>query len=1192
MRGRERAFWTVIAAVAALGAAAALAACRPAPAASLVPPTPTCESATCENGVCENYLDLGSRVHIRSLVEGPTGTLWVATDGAGVIRYDGTVWCYYTKLHGLLDDRVDALAVDDQGAVWTGTVKGLAALHPDDPCWRSHRDLTDQEVRALFLEGDTLWVGTLLRGVTRWQDGNQLQQYDEDWLHFCQTLAWDGNEDWLWVGTVGKGLCALTVDGRLPLTITRKNGLPSNGVRALWLTDDGVLWVGTEGGLARVERGRVTGVYTAPHGLPSREKVPPLVTTLVGDGAGGLWLGTHRGQVNFEPESGCEDITDSSSGSSDWSLVHFDPVSGCVDRKLFGEFDVEALLLTRDGTLWIGGEGHVVPHPLPWTSVGLKETTALAGLDGQLWVGTADGKVRVGSEYAQDARGFEPLVCHVSTQEAIAGPIYALLPQSADEVWVGTKQGAVQIVSGCIASDLIRLPQDDRPGVQALAGDSEGGLWLGGPGGLVRLDGAGGERVYTKADGLASTTVYALWADEKERGGRVWVGTYRGLFVADPPWDALHPVTITKSLEETTVRALYRTGDVLWVGTDGGIGRFNEECASEVQPVRGVGTNREVLAIGGIGADDRRVWFRTDEGLLVLDDNDTCVSEDDVAAVWEKEPGDNYAEEALWPVDADRVWMTTREGLAYHRLSPHAPAVQAWRQVAGEDSFSSFEEPLNHRQTNVTVHLCGGDLGDNTPGVTYRYQRQPDDSPESWHSTIENHLSYTLTAGSVYTFSVVAFDGDLNPSPLKSLEFEVKAVPLAEWLFGQTWFRVLLVVLAVAAILWIVAQIIQYLRLKKYADFVLEVARAGTDQLQVTVRVGGRRVLDEATFPLPWEKTTRLARQIAAEPYGQSLLKDLGQQLGAGLLSPALRSELGDDRLARLRLDFAADDDDKELAGLPWELAFDPQGLGFLGQRADTALVRYVKPDKKWKRPRIRKTLRVLVVMAQPREVELLDLVQEKARLDEILTAIEGVEIAYLYGVHAAELVEKRAKTRDLPRQLAKRLAEGWDVLHFVGHAGRDRLAETSEGAEVVLWCEDRRGNYLALGPDELGTMLDGLAGEGKLPKLVVLNACKTANIESKLVQTILDSGVGAVVGMQWPVLDVAARTFVDGFYGTLVDNGQVDYAVSVARNRISSKVGTGRGDWAAPVLVMRTFDGIIFKRTWYDILLSIIRRR
>ena len=61
-------------------------------------------------------------------------------------------------------------------------------------------------------------------------------------------------------------------------------------------------------------------------------------------------------------------------------------------------------------------------------------------------------------------------------------------------------------------------------------------------------------------------------------------------------------------------------------------------------------------------------------------------------------------------------------------------------------------------------------------------------------------------------------------------------------------------------------------------------------------------------------------------------------------------------------------------------------------------------------------------------------------------------------------------------------------------------------------------------------------------------------------------------------MLDVAARASAAGFYGTLVRHGQVDYAMSMARNQMAQEVGLGQRDWTALVLVMQVSDGFLFE--------------
>ncbi|MCY7376033.1 MAG: hypothetical protein LH472_08695, partial [Pyrinomonadaceae bacterium] len=74
--------------------------------------------------------------------------------------------------------------------------------------------------------------------------------------------------------------------------VTLFNGLPSDNVRAIAQTPDGILWFGTDGGLARFDGRRVETV--ALEGLESNR-----ILALEMNVAGELWIGTDAGATRF-----------------------------------------------------------------------------------------------------------------------------------------------------------------------------------------------------------------------------------------------------------------------------------------------------------------------------------------------------------------------------------------------------------------------------------------------------------------------------------------------------------------------------------------------------------------------------------------------------------------------------------------------------------------------------------------------------------------------------------------------------------------------------------------------------------------------------------------------------------------------------------------------------------------------------
>jgi ligand-binding sensor domain-containing protein len=90
-------------------------------------------------------------------------------------------------------------------------------------------------------------------------------------------------------------------------SVTVFNGLPSDAVRAISQTQDGVMWFGTDNGVARFDGRRV---QTFAFDDPESNRIVTLKT----DAEGNLWVGTHNGAFvysahGFQPVAGTENLT-------------------------------------------------------------------------------------------------------------------------------------------------------------------------------------------------------------------------------------------------------------------------------------------------------------------------------------------------------------------------------------------------------------------------------------------------------------------------------------------------------------------------------------------------------------------------------------------------------------------------------------------------------------------------------------------------------------------------------------------------------------------------------------------------------------------------------------------------------------------------------------------------------------------
>ncbi len=296
---------------------------------------------------------------VPSLAEGRGGALWVATDGGGLNRFDprtGRFTQFTTANTNLRTDAVVGVLEGRRGDVWVADWgAGIARFDPSRRRFTAYTtattNLPDNNVYELLEDrAGRLWIGTWhgvvaefdrARGVVTRRYAVTPPGVDRSAVVRLRELR-DGK---LAVGLMDGGLTLLDpatgaqrhygADGPGPARLT------SNRVRALLEgdgaggppADSGVLWIGTEGGLDRLDRvtGRVTHFGVAD-GLASE-----FVMGILHGGDGRLWISTDRGVTRFDPRRR--------------TGRHFTRADG-LPR---GEFLMRSSLRARDGTLYFGG---------------------------------------------------------------------------------------------------------------------------------------------------------------------------------------------------------------------------------------------------------------------------------------------------------------------------------------------------------------------------------------------------------------------------------------------------------------------------------------------------------------------------------------------------------------------------------------------------------------------------------------------------------------------------------------------------------------------------------------------------------------------------------------------------------------------------------------------------------------------
>src|SRR5262245_43220621 len=273
---------------------------------------------------------------------------------------------------------------------------------------------------------------------------------------FAQSLA-QTQDGYLWIGTSG-GLARF--DGVSFVVFNRENtpAFPDDSVYSLLVTKDGTLWAGTEGGgLIRYKDGRFR-VFGPAEGLTNG-----LARVIDEDRKGRRWVGTDAALFRRRTDS----------------VLRVDGPDQAP------KISARGICEDRAGRLLVGGRGLLILRGTEASYYTSNESLADNSIrtirqtaDGALWIGTISGLRRLD----QGING-DPFMMPKILSGANIG---VLLESRRGELWIGAYgQGLMRFQSGRIIrfSAPSSLPHNN---VLALFEDNEDNVWVGAQGGLLR----------------------------------------------------------------------------------------------------------------------------------------------------------------------------------------------------------------------------------------------------------------------------------------------------------------------------------------------------------------------------------------------------------------------------------------------------------------------------------------------------------------------------------------------------------------------------------------------------------------------------------------------------------------------------------------------------------------------------------
>ena len=338
-----------------------------------------------------------------------------------------------------LSNDVWALAEDEQGGLWVGTLGGLFRVDFGEPLFWAEPAIKGVAVSAILVEGNSAWFGTIGAGLIHFRDGAVVRRYR---------------------GSSG--------------------GIPGDIVWTAHRDGSGRLWIGTNLGLAVLDE-KTSRFLSVP--LP-QEAAGPSVNVVASDGRGGLYIG---GSGLMHIRKGATKV--------DW-------IAGSRGGQKPGPSNVQAIHVRTDRTVWVGDEFNFL--------------------------------FRV--DFSPDGRG----AVNVTDSEA-------LFPG-------------------------LDLPL--RTAVRDIVEGSDGTLWLASESGLIAIEAdRSSARIWTMADGLPSNLVFGI----VNAADNLWLSTGRGLALFNTEQAEVESLRENRDLTsaEFNRRARFMSDDgQLWFGGSDGIVRF------------------------------------------------------------------------------------------------------------------------------------------------------------------------------------------------------------------------------------------------------------------------------------------------------------------------------------------------------------------------------------------------------------------------------------------------------------------------------------------------------------------------------------------------------------------------------------------------------------------------------------------
>lgn len=773
-------------------------------------PQYTFKRLTMADGMISNY--------IIDIIQDKQGYIWIASE-SGLCKFDGKDFTTYNINDSTT--RGNTLSVlfynKADNTVWIGTQQnGISIFDCKEQKFTTNRvpDMISKDIADLSPAVDGgVWITHYHLGIDYYNNKTKKVTHyrtkEIKGLSGNFRCTADDGKGHLYVGLHKGGLAIIDIQKRTA-KVYRHNpqnphSLPNNTVRCIFISPTNAIWIGTDKGLALFNPHKEQFITFKNQPENPNSLLSNQINDIGESKDGKLWVCTHMGGVSVL------DLNENVFTSPE--DLHFQNIRVTNDLHGISSPNAKCFLQDSFGNIWLGnyrGGVDFLSYNQPVFQTLAYHTLKDGALtDKQVWGLAIDSKSRIWLGGENEIAIFNPdmKLQKILSLTGKANPhthASVIFKDKKGIIWLGLYKDGI-LTCDPQTEKITRIELDDKSADICCFYEENNKIWIGTQNGLYSWE--NGKVIEEKEinEQLPDIMIHGI---QRDRQGKLWLGTFKGLFVFSPKGKRIMHFDISNGMESNAVNSLYiDSKGSLWATTRAGIayisdtknpilkiynhkqGLINENVRSIIEDEKGaiwLSTN------GGIAqwkSDEKRFLNYTwHQGVPRGDFMDGSVCKDKNGNLFfGSQNGACYfnPEHIIENIQIDSVKIT--EFKCYGFFSPNS--------LGAIIPIIDNEVHLSYQYSTFTISFSVMDFSQ-TPQVEYAYTMEG--LGKTWFETgSENRITFRNLRPGEYTFKVKAKMRN-QPWGEKFTSIQIFIAPPI-WL---TWYAKLFYTILIAFILF------------------------------------------------------------------------------------------------------------------------------------------------------------------------------------------------------------------------------------------------------------------------------------------------------------------------------------------------------------------------------------------------------